>query len=74
MSFANVVIAIGVAIIYLAFGFGFALFCDAEDDLVMFSVFLWPLAILTIVLSAIVLSINKPVLAIFHRLKELPNE
>ena len=65
----NIIIAIVVAIAYLALGFGVALFAEDDENFVMFYVFAWPVAIVAIILIAVVLSINKLCVAIYRRLK-----
>ena len=65
----NIIIAIVVAIAYLALGFGVALFAEDDENFVMFYVFAWPVAIVAIILIDVVLSINKLCVAIYRRLK-----
>ena len=65
----NFLIAIGIAIAYLAVGFLFAVFTNEDDDVVALDVFLWPVLIVLIIIIVPILVINEVTKAIYRRIK-----
>lgn len=65
----NFLIAVGIAIAYLAVGFLFAVFTNENEDVVAFDVFLWPVLIVLIIIIVPILVINEVTKAIYRRIK-----
>ena len=65
----NFLIAIGIAIAYLAVGFLFAVFTNEDEDVVALDVFLWPVLIVLIIIIVPILVINEVTKAIYRRIK-----
>ena len=65
----NFLIAIGIAIAYLAVGFLFAVFTNENEDVVALDVFLWPVLIVLIIIIVPILVINEVTKAIYRRIK-----
>jgi len=65
----NFLIAVGIAIAYLAVGFLFAVFTNENEDVVALDVFLWPVLIVLIIIIVPILVINEVTKAIYRRIK-----
>lgn len=65
----NFLIAVGIAIAYLAVGFLFAVFTNEDEDVVALDVFLWPVLIALIIIIVPILVINEVTKAIYRRIK-----
>jgi hypothetical protein len=65
----NFLIAVGIAIAYLAVGFLFAVFTNENEDAVALDVFLWPVLIVLIIIIVPILVINEVTKAIYRRIK-----
>lgn len=62
-------IAIGIAIAYLAVGFLFAIIINEDEDSVTLDVFLWPVLIVLIIIIAPILVTDELTKAIYRRIK-----
>lgn len=65
----NFLIAVGIAIAYLAVGFLFAVITDENEDAVALDVFLWPVLIALLIIIVPILVINEVTKAIYRRIK-----